>query len=242
MWPYWPLKLRTSSSHEEGCTREFAISTKAILGDKGKVTGLQTVNVEFKDGKLVEIAEVTPPVGFVLGSLELYQTLHENPDFAVLPQEIVNDPTLIRHNPAMASINSALAVSLAGMSGRLDGRPAVGVDVYREDSPDPLKVAAAALARDVDKRLASVTLLAAQTDFTEPGELALYIDDSQLTFLEDQMWEKGYLDSSQMSGAFQLLRSVDLVWSSIVRHYLKGEPTKLNDLMAWNADGTRMAT
>ncbi|MGY0196324.1 glutamate synthase subunit beta [Leptothrix sp. BB-4] len=56
VWPYWPLKLRTSSSHEEGCTREFAISTKAILGDKGKVTGLQTVNVEFKDGKLVEVA------------------------------------------------------------------------------------------------------------------------------------------------------------------------------------------
>ncbi|MFM2119215.1 MAG: hypothetical protein RL722_683 [Pseudomonadota bacterium] len=55
-WPYWPLKLRTSSSHEEGCTREFAISTKAFTGDNGKVTGLTTVNVEFKDGKLVEIA------------------------------------------------------------------------------------------------------------------------------------------------------------------------------------------
>jgi glutamate synthase (NADPH/NADH) small chain len=56
VWPYWPLKLRTSSSHEEGCTREFAISTKAFLGEKGKVTGLQTVHVEMKDGKLVEIA------------------------------------------------------------------------------------------------------------------------------------------------------------------------------------------
>ena len=56
VWPYWPLKLRTSSSHEEGCTREFAISTKAFVGEKGKVTGLQTVHVEMKDGKLVEIA------------------------------------------------------------------------------------------------------------------------------------------------------------------------------------------
>jgi glutamate synthase (NADPH/NADH) small chain len=56
VWPYWPLKLRTSSSHEEGCVREFAISTKAILGEKGKVTGLQTVHIEFKDGKMVEIA------------------------------------------------------------------------------------------------------------------------------------------------------------------------------------------
>ncbi|HRE12798.1 MAG TPA: alpha/beta fold hydrolase [Usitatibacteraceae bacterium] len=103
-----------------------------------------------------------------------------------------------------------------------------------------LAIAAAVLARDGDDRLASMTLLAAQTDFTEPGELALYIDDSQLTFLEDQMWEKGYLDSTQMAGAFQLLRSVDLVWSSLVKHYLKGEVTPLNDLMSWNADGTRM--
>jgi glutamate synthase (NADPH) small chain len=54
-WPYWPLKLRTSSSHEEGCTREFAISTKEFTGEKGKVTGLKTVQVEFKGGKLVEV-------------------------------------------------------------------------------------------------------------------------------------------------------------------------------------------
>jgi glutamate synthase (NADPH/NADH) small chain len=55
-WPYWPIKLRTSSSHEEGCEREFAISTKEFLGEKGKVTGLKTVRVEWKDGKMVEVA------------------------------------------------------------------------------------------------------------------------------------------------------------------------------------------
>lgn len=54
-WPYWPIKLRTSSSHEEGCEREFAISTKEFIGEKGKVTGLKTVHVEWKDGKMVEI-------------------------------------------------------------------------------------------------------------------------------------------------------------------------------------------
>ena len=54
-WPYWPLKLRTSSSHDEGCVREFAISTKEFAGKNGKVTGLKTVHVEFKDGKLVDI-------------------------------------------------------------------------------------------------------------------------------------------------------------------------------------------
>lgn len=60
VWPYWPLKLRTSSSHDEATEqgilkREFAISTKEFIGKNGKVTGLKTVNVEFKDGKLVEI-------------------------------------------------------------------------------------------------------------------------------------------------------------------------------------------
>jgi glutamate synthase (NADPH/NADH) small chain len=55
-WPYWPLKLRTSSSHDEGCGREFAISTKEFIGEKGKVTGLKTVRVEWVDGKMVEIA------------------------------------------------------------------------------------------------------------------------------------------------------------------------------------------
>ena len=55
VWPYWPTKLRTSSSHEEGCTREFAIATKEFIGDGKKVTGLKTVHVEFKDGKFVEI-------------------------------------------------------------------------------------------------------------------------------------------------------------------------------------------
>ncbi|MDP3164871.1 MAG: glutamate synthase subunit beta [Hydrogenophaga sp.] len=68
VWPYWPLKLRTSSSHEEGCVREFAISTREFIGDKGKVTGLTTVHVEMKDGKLVEIAgtEKTYPADMVL--------------------------------------------------------------------------------------------------------------------------------------------------------------------------------
>ncbi len=55
-WPYWPTKLRTSSSHEEGCERAFAVATKAFTGAKGKLTGLTTVNIEFKDGKLMEIA------------------------------------------------------------------------------------------------------------------------------------------------------------------------------------------
>ncbi len=103
-----------------------------------------------------------------------------------------------------------------------------------------LSIAAATMARDGDDRLQSMTLLAAQVDFTEAGELTLFINESQLTYLEDMMWEKGYLGSDQMAGAFQLLRSNDLVWSRVIHDYLMGERSEMNDLMAWNADATRM--
>ena len=103
-----------------------------------------------------------------------------------------------------------------------------------------LTIAAAAMARDGDARLESITLLAAQTDFSEGGELMLFVSEEQVSFLESMMWNRGVLDTAQMSGAFQLLRSNDLIWSRMVRDYLLGERRPPNDLMAWNADQTRM--
>ncbi|MFC4963065.1 PHA/PHB synthase family protein [Alcaligenes sp. GCM10023179] len=103
-----------------------------------------------------------------------------------------------------------------------------------------LAIAAAAMARDGDDRLASLTFFAAQTDFSEPGDLSLFIDESQVSLLEAQMADEGYLRANQMEAAFQMLRSADLLWAPMVNKYLLGERRPLNDLMAWNADATRM--
>ena len=103
-----------------------------------------------------------------------------------------------------------------------------------------LSIAAAYFKQVGAHRLCSLTLLAAQTDFSEAGELMLFIDDSQLNLLDDIMWDQGTLDNHQMAGAFQLLRSHDLIWSMMVNDYLLGQKRPMTDLMAWNADATRM--
>lgn len=103
-----------------------------------------------------------------------------------------------------------------------------------------LSIAAARLGRDRPDCLRSVTLFAAQTDFTEAGELTLFINESQVAFLEDMMWRRGFLGAAQMAGAFQMLRTNDLLWSRLVRDYLIGERDAPSDLMSWNADATRM--
>ncbi len=103
-----------------------------------------------------------------------------------------------------------------------------------------LTIGAAALARAGDTRIGSITLFAAQTDFSEPGELSLFISPGQLATLEAQMQRDGVLKSESMGAAFALLRGNDLIWAPAVNQYLRGRRPQLNDLMAWNADGTRM--
>jgi polyhydroxyalkanoate synthase subunit PhaC len=110
-----------------------------------------------------------------------------------------------------------------------------------------LAIGAAALARPGGVEggaplpaLASVTLLAAETDFSEPGEMGVLIDESQVTMIEDMMAERGYLSGRQMAGSFAYLHSRELVWSQRMRELWLGEPDQPNDLMAWNADLTRM--
>lgn len=88
--------------------------------------------------------------------------------------------------------------------------------------------------------LASVTLLAAQTDFSEPGELGVFIDDDQLQTLREEMARKGYMSGRQMAASFQFLNSRDLIWSRNTRRYLLGQDEVGNDMMSWNADTTRL--
>lgn len=103
-----------------------------------------------------------------------------------------------------------------------------------------LTIAAAAMARDGDDRFATVTLLAAQADFTEAGPLRLFINESEVTLIEDMMADAGFLSSDQMAGAFALLRARDLIWAPAINAYLLGRRGDDFDLMAWNADATRM--
>lgn len=103
-----------------------------------------------------------------------------------------------------------------------------------------LSIAAATMARDEDDRLASVTLLAAQTDFSEAGELLLFLDESQVAFLEDLMWAQGYLDRPQMTRAFATIRAEDLIYTRAVKRYWLGREDLPSDLTVWNNDTTRM--
>ena len=103
-----------------------------------------------------------------------------------------------------------------------------------------LTIAAATMAREGDDRLGSISLFASQTDFSEAGDIMRLISPSNLSFLEKLMWKQGFLGADNMGGAFSALNASDLKYAVAVNRYFLGQDTKPNDLMAWNADGTRM--
>jgi polyhydroxyalkanoate synthase len=103
-----------------------------------------------------------------------------------------------------------------------------------------LTIAAATMGRDHDDRLGSVTLFTTPTDFSELGDMSAFIEPSEVSYLEDLMWQRGYLDPKEIAGTFQVLRSRDLIWSKMVHDYLLGKRKPMFDVVAWNVDGTRI--
>ena len=91
-----------------------------------------------------------------------------------------------------------------------------------------------------DNRIASASFLAAQVDFSEAGDLLVFIDDTQLKALEEMMAEHGYLDGSRMAAVFNMLRPRDLIWPYVINNYLLGKKPFPFDLLFWNADSTRL--
>jgi polyhydroxyalkanoate synthase len=91
-----------------------------------------------------------------------------------------------------------------------------------------------------DDRIASSTFFTTMTDFSEAGELSVFIDETQLQALEEKMNKAGYLDGSEMAGTFNMLRANDLIWSFVVNNYLLGKEPFPFDLLYWNSDSTRM--
>ena len=103
-----------------------------------------------------------------------------------------------------------------------------------------LATTCAYLAAKRQKRIASATFFTTMTDFSEPGELGVFIDEGQISSLEKKMFERGYLEGAEMAGTFNMLRANDLIWSFVVNNYLMGKDPFPFDLLYWNSDSTRM--
>jgi polyhydroxyalkanoate synthase subunit PhaC len=97
------------------------------------------------------------------------------------------------------------------------------------------------LAAKNDRRFNAATFMVSLQDFTRVGDTAVFMDEPAIDLVEQQMMERGYLDSREMSNMFNLLRSNDLIWANVVNNYLMGEKPPAFDLLYWNSDGTRMA-
>lgn len=103
-----------------------------------------------------------------------------------------------------------------------------------------LAMTLAYMAQTGDRRIASVSFFTTQTDFSQPGDLRVFVDEERLQGLEQKMAATGYLEASGMASAFNMLRPEDLIWSFVVNNYMKGKPPLAFDLLAWNSDSTRM--
>lgn len=240
--------LRRLATGEQPAGTENFVPGKQVAATRGQVV-LRNSLIE-----LIQYAPATPdvhaePVLIVPAWIMKYYILDLSPHNSLVDYLVQRGHTVFMiswHNPGEADrdlgmedyLRLGVFAALDAVSTIVPGRKIDTVGYCLGGTM--LAIAAACMAGRRDTRINTLTLFAAQTDFTEAGELTLFIDDSEIDCLENVMWRQGYLETRQMAGAFQLLRSNDLVWSRVVGEYLLGERQPMNDLMAWNADATRM--
>jgi polyhydroxyalkanoate synthase len=240
--------LRRLASGELPAGTENFVPGKQVAATRGQVV-LRNSLIE-----LIQYTPATPdvhaePVLIVPAWIMKYYILDLSPRNSLVDYLVQRGHTVFMiswHNPGEADrdlgmedyLRMGVFAALDAVSTIVPGRKIDAVGYCLGGTM--LAIAAACMAGRRDTRINTLTLFAAQTDFTEAGELTLFIDDSEVDCLENIMWRQGYLETRQMAGAFQLLRSNDLVWSRMVSEYLLGQRQPMNDLMAWNADATRM--
>ncbi|WP_207538437.1 PHA/PHB synthase family protein [Sabulicella rubraurantiaca] len=149
--------------------------------------------------------------------------------------------------------NPDAAMEDIGIEDYMDLGPLAASDAIREIAGSPtlnvmgyciggtlLAMTLAWLAARGDARFNAATFMVSLQDFSRVGDTAVFMDEPAVDLVEQQMMERGYLDSREMSNMFNLLRSNDLIWSNVVNNYLMGEKPPAFDLLYWNSDGTRM--
>ncbi len=243
----WQDTMRLLSGHPSAGAKEF---------EPGKEVAITPGKVVFRN-HLIELIQYTPqtrtvyaePVLIVPPWIMKFYILDLTPADSLVRYLVEHGHTVFIIswlNPGAADRNLGMDDYLK--SGVMAATEAVGSIVPKRRiqalgyclGGTLLSIAAAYLARSGDTRLNSLTLLTSEVDFSEPGDLSLFIDESQLHVLDDMMADKGYLDGHQMAGAFTLMNSRDLLWSRMVSAYLMGRSPAVSDLSSWNADATRM--
>ena len=207
--------------------------------------------------KLIELIQYTPTT----------ETVHQIP-LLILPPWI-NKYYILDMQPKNSMVRylveqgfTVFVVSWKNPDSAMDGTtiedymdlgPLAASEVIREITGSPtvnvmgyciggtlLAMTLAWLAAKGDRRFGSATFMVSLQDFSKVGDTAVFLNEPAIDFVEQQMMERGYLDSREMSNMFNLLRSNDLIWSNVVNNYLLGQKPPAFDLLYWNSDGTRM--
>ncbi len=150
----------------------------------------------------------------------------------------VNPDQRLAHKSFEDYMQEGILAALDAMSATLGERKATVIGYCLGGTL--LAATLAYLAAKDDDRIKAATFFAAQVDFSEAGELAVFIDEEQLSYMEELMEKKGYLDGGEMAATFNMLRANDLIWSFVVNNYLLGKDPFPFDLLFWNGDSTRM--